>query len=361
MKSFVFKGDREIALLDKSKPVPGPGQVLIRTRTSSICGTDLHIYRQSSDTVSSKGITVSGHEPVGEVAEVGVGVSWPTVGERVVGYHVAGCGVCKFCQLRRYKECPHNYSAPMSDPDRVAMQENLDGSNAEYILLDAGLVLPLPNEFSYEEGSVLVCNFGTAYGAVRNAFTFPGGTLAVWGLGPVGLNVVLVARAMGMRVIGVDVSAGRRAVAEALGAETVEGDQEGLTEILHAMTEGEGPEAIVDTTGVGAVHDLLVSTVRRRGTVVLVGLGHETSVGPVPQAILRQVTIKGSWIFDIQDWQPMLDFVREHDQIDLLATVDKIVPIDEFETAFSEADRALAGKIIFNWPSEETNSKKTAV
>lgn len=349
MKSFVFQGDRKVAVLEKEKPVPGPGQVLIKTKTSSICGTDLHIYRQPSATVSSQGTTVSGHEPVGEVAEVGAGVVWPTVGERVVGYHVAGCNVCKFCQLRRYKECSHNYSAPASDPERVAMQENLDGSNAEYILLDVGLVLPLPEDFSYADGSVLVCNFGTAYGAVRSAFNFPGGTLAVWGLGPVGLNTILVARAMGMRVIGVDVSEGRRTVAASMGVEVVDGAEPGLTDTIHGLTGGEGPDAIIDTTGVGSVHELLVPTVKRGGTIVLVGLGHATSVGPVPQAILRQVTIKGSWIFDIADWQPMLQFAREHELVDLMATVDKIVPINQFEQAFDEADRALAGKIIFDW------------
>nr|WP_275889568.1 zinc-binding dehydrogenase [Nakamurella flavida] len=322
---------------------------MIRTKTSSICGTDLHVYRAPAATVGSRGVTISGHEPVGEVAEVGAGVAWPAVGDRVVGYHVAGCNVCKFCQLRRYKECPHNYSAPASDPQRIAMQENLDGSNGEYILLEAGLVLPLPDEFTWADGSVLVCNFGTAYGAVRNAFSFPGGTLAVWGLGPVGLNIVLVARAMGMRVIGMDVSAGRRGVAEAMGVEVVDGAQGSLTELLHSMTDGEGPDSIIDTTGVGSVHEILVPTVKRGGTVVLVGLGHNTSVGPVPQAVLRQVTIKGSWIFDIEDWQPMLEFVRSHELVDLMATVDKVVPIADFELAFEEADQALAGKIIFDW------------
>lgn len=348
MKSFVFQGDRQIAVLDKDVPVAGPGQVLIKTRTSSICGTDLHVYRQPSETVTSGGTTVSGHEPVGDVASVGAGVVWPAPGDRVVGYHVAGCGTCKFCQLRRYKECPHNYSAPTTDPHRVAMQETLNGSNAEYVLLDVGLVLPLPDDFSYAEGSVLVCNFGTAYGAVRNAFTFPGGTLAVWGLGPVGLNVVLVAKAMGMRIIGIDVSEGRRSLAESMGVEIVDGGLTNLTEVLQAMTGGEGPDSVIDTTGVGAVHKLLVPTVKRGGTVVLVGLGHDTSVGTVPQAILRQVTIKGSWIFDIADWQPMLQFVRDHD-IDLTSTIDKIVPISQFESAYLEADQALAGKIVFDW------------
>lgn len=348
MKSYVFTGDRNIAVVEKERPVPGPGQVLIKTKTSSICGTDLHPYRAPADQVVSKGVTTSGHEPVGEVAEVGEGVTWPPVGERVVGYHVFGCGVCKFCQLRRYKECPHNFSAPESDPKRVAMHENLDGSNAEYVLLDAGLVLPLPDEFSYPEGSVLVCNFGTGYGAVRNAFTFPGGTIAIWGLGPVGLNAVIVAKAFGLRVIGVDVSEGRRRIAESLGVEVVDGATEHLTEVIHEMTGGEGPDSIIDTTGVGSVHALLVPTVKRGGTVVLVGLGHDTMVGPVPQAVLRQVTIKGSWIYDIEDWQPMLQFVRDH-RIDLLSVVDKVVPESQFVEAFAEADKALGGKIIFDW------------
>jgi threonine dehydrogenase-like Zn-dependent dehydrogenase len=103
MKGFVFTGDREVVILEKPTPQPQPGQVLIRTKTSSICGTDLHIYRQSSESVASGKHTYSGHEPVGEVVAVGLGVNWPKIGDRVVGYHVFGCGVCKFCQLRRYK------------------------------------------------------------------------------------------------------------------------------------------------------------------------------------------------------------------------------------------------------------------
>lgn len=348
MKGFVFVGDRQIEEIEKPAPAPGAGQVLIKTMTSSVCGTDLHIYRQPSESVSSGGKTYSGHEPVGEVVAVGEGVVWPSIGERVVGYHVFGCGTCKYCQLRRFKECPHNYSAPKDDPLRAAMQENIDGSNAEYVLLDAGLVLPLPDDFTYEQGSVLVCNFGTGYGAVRNAFTFPGGTVAVWGLGPVGLNTIIVARAFGLRVIGVDVSEGRRKIASDLGVETIDGSRIDLVENIHLLTDGEGPDAVIDTTGVASVHEILVPAVKRRGTVVLVGLGHDSMVGPVPQAVLRQVTIKGSWIYDIEDWNPMLQFVRDHN-IDLMLTVDKTVSIGKFTEMFEEADRALAGKIIFDW------------
>jgi threonine dehydrogenase-like Zn-dependent dehydrogenase len=228
------------------------------------------------------------------------------------------------------------------------MQETIDGSNAEFVLLDAGLVLPLPDDFSYEEGSVLVCNFGTAYGAVRNAFTFPGGTVVIWGLGPVGLNCIIVAKAFGLRVIGIDLSESRREIAASLDVEVIDGAASDLVGLLHSMTGGEGPDGVIDTTGVDSVHRIIVPAVKRGGTVVLVGLGHASMVGTVPQAILRQVTIKGSWIFDIADWNPMLQFVRDH-KIDLLQTVDKTVSANRFVEMFVEADKALAGKIIFDW------------
>jgi threonine dehydrogenase-like Zn-dependent dehydrogenase len=228
------------------------------------------------------------------------------------------------------------------------MQENRDGSNADFFLSNVGQLLPLPEDFSYEEGSVLACNFGTAWGALKSAFTFPGGTVVIWGLGPVGLNMVLVARALGVRVLGVDLSEGRRRIAAQLGAETFDGASDDIVAKLHAVTDDEGPDIVIDTTGVGAVHEKLIATVKRTGTVVLVGLGHQTAVGPVPQAILRQVTIKGSWIYDVEDWHPMIEFIRCN-KLDLLATVDRVVPIDEFPERIHEADAAMAGKIVFQW------------
>ncbi|MDI2030177.1 zinc-binding dehydrogenase [Saccharopolyspora sp. TS4A08] len=342
MKGYAFPGGREVAVVERPTPSPGPGEVLIKSGTSSVCGSDLHGYRAPKQDRAPFAAVVSGHEPVGEVVAVGDGVAWPTVGERVVVYHVGGCGECGSCHERDYKACPG-----ATEPDN-SMTFGRDGSNADHVLVPAGQVLPLPEDFSYPEGSVLSCNFGTAWGAVRNAFSFPGGTLAVWGLGPVGLNCVLIARALGMKVIGVDISEGRREVAEGVGATVVDGARSDVVEAVRSVTGGDGPDAIIDTTGVGAVHAILVSAVKPRGTVVLVGLGHETSVGPVPEVVLKQVTIKGSWLYDVADWPEMLDFVRQH-EIDLMTTVDKVVPIAEFETMLKEADAASAGKIVFTW------------
>lgn len=342
MKGYSFPGDRKVDRVERPTPSPAPGQVLIKSGTSSICGSDLHGYRASKKERAPYAEVFSGHEPVGEVAAVGAGVVWPAIGERVVVYHVGGCGDCDHCRERNYKAC-HAATNPEN-----SMTFGRDGSNAEYVLSPVGQVLPLPDGLTFPEGSVLSCNFGTAWSAVRSAFTFPGGTLAVWGLGPVGLNSVLIARALGMKVIGVDVSEGRRKVAGKFGTTVVDGSRPDVIGALRALTGGRGPESVIDTTGVGVVHSMLVPVVRSKGTIVLVGLGHETYVGPAPAAILKQVTIKGSWLYDIADWPDMLDFVRRH-EIDLLSTVDKVVPIDEFETMIEEADAAQRGKIIFTW------------
>ena len=341
MKGFIFPGDRTIEMLEKPTPAPAPGQVLIQTRVSAICGSDLHYYRHSKKQRGAMAEYYSGHEPVGEVVAVGEGVLWPPVGERVVVYHVGGCGECKPCQVRNYKGCKRFF------PEH-AMLETRDGSNADYLIATAGQCLPLPEDFTYEQGAVLACNFGTAWGALRNALRFPGGTLAVWGLGPVGLNVVLIAKVLGVRVIGIDVSAGRREAAEQLGAETIDGTLPDLPGLLRTLTGDEGPHAVIDTTGVNAVHDVLVEAVRHGGNVVLVGLGQDSTVGPVKGIILKEVTVRGSWIYDISDWPEMLDFVRQHD-LNLMSVVDRVVPISEFEEMIQLADSGKVAKILFTW------------
>jgi threonine dehydrogenase-like Zn-dependent dehydrogenase len=88
MKGYVFRGDKEVALIEKATPSPGPGQVLVKSKTSTICGSDLHYYRASKAARAASVDIFTGHEPVGEVVEVGPGVAWPAVGDRVVGYHV---------------------------------------------------------------------------------------------------------------------------------------------------------------------------------------------------------------------------------------------------------------------------------
>ena len=340
MKAFTFPGDRRVMVVERPVREPGPGEVLIRTRTSAICGTDLHLFRQPADQRAPMADVITGHEAVGEVERVGEGVTQLTKGARVVVYHVGGCGACEACQLRRYKECPHF--------GEVAMAETRDGANAEFITVPAGQCLPLPEDFSFEDGAVLACNFGTAYGAVKNAEVAPAGTVAVWGMGPVGLCIVMIAKALGQRVIAIEVSPSRCARAERLGAEVIDGQATDVAEQLRSLTNGQGPHAVIDTTGVPAVQEALVPSVRVRGRVVLIGIGHDSTVGPILSVILKQLTIVGSWIYDVEDWSDMLHLIRSGN-LDLSQLVEVVASPDEAEEMFRRADLADGAKVVFSW------------
>jgi threonine dehydrogenase-like Zn-dependent dehydrogenase len=349
MKGFVFPGDRTITVLEKDTPMPGTGEALVRTRASAICGSDLHYFRQPSRERAEAADVYSGHEPAGVVALTGAKVSGVKAGDRVVIYHVGGCNQCADCREGKFKDC--------ADSGDHVMQRSRDGANADFILVPEGQILPLPHDFTFEEGVVMACTFGTAWTAVKNSGAQRGEVLAVWGLGPIGLNVALIAKAMGIRILGIDVSAGRRRAATSLGCEVLDGNDPELPKALRSETAGLGPGRVIETTGVASVHQLVVSAMRRRGTLVLVGLGRESHIGPVRELILKEITVKGSWIFGIPDWQPMVDFIRSH-QVDVMSTVDRVVPIERFEESVFEADAAKVAKIVFTWPDMPVRAQK---
>ena len=324
---------------------PSPVQVRSESGSapSAICGTDLHYYRQPVAVRSPAAHLATGHEPVGEVETVGSGVVWPSIGDRVVVYHVVGCQKCDACRGANFKECPLLFA-------EGAMSEVRHGSNAEYIVVPASQCLPLPAEMSWEEGAVLSCNFGTAYGALRNAASFPFDTLGLWGLGPVGLCAIAIVGVLGIRVIGFDPSPGRRDLAISLGAVAVVDprDADAARSVLREESGPHGPSAVIDTSGAPSAHRQLLEAVRNRGRVVLVGVGQESSIGPTTTLILKQVSVIGSWIFELSDWRDMLGTARLAREA-LAAIVTSVTSADHAGEAFAEADRAASGKTVFLW------------
>jgi threonine dehydrogenase-like Zn-dependent dehydrogenase len=310
-----------------------------------VCGSDLHYYRQSEQQRKPAAQYYSGHEPAGVIEAVGADVRTVARGDRVVVYHVGGCGACSACEAGLFKDC--------SQAQQHVMQRSRDGANADYVLVHEHQALPLPDHMSFEQGAVLACTFGTAWGAIgqlRVATDQPR-TLAVWGLGPVGLNVEMIARTMGMRTVGIDVSAQRREIARKLGCHVLDGAHPHLVDHLLGFTEGEGFASVVETTGAPAVHRVAPMITRRHGTIVLLGLGADSAVGPTRELILREICVKGSWIFGIDDWPSMLEFVRTN-RIDLMRTVDRVTSIAHFRDAIVDADHANVAKIVFRWPAD---------
>ena len=341
MTAVVCVGDRKVEVRQLPVDTPGPDEIRIRVMASAICGSDLHQYRQSADERAKLGFSrfALGHEPCGVVESVGPGVTHPKVGDRVVVYHLPGCGHCEHCRRGEPGFCP----------EIKGFSRFRNGGDAEYMVLPARNSLPLPDDFDFEEGALLACNVGTAYGAARKAGASGDITLAVFGLGPVGLYCVMVARAFGAHVIGVDVQPTRLELAAKTGANAVAtATAPDLQDQLRAFGDGKGVHAAIDTSGSPAGRASAIDALRVHGTFVEVGVGSDPTIRPSRQIQGKELTLKGSWIYKLYEWEDLLAFTRRH-KLPIKSLVTHRVRADAAIDAFKLADAATAGKIMFDW------------
>lgn len=255
MQAAFLPGGSRTELRDVAVPEPGHGQVLLRVRASTICGSDLRaIYREhlGSGPEAYQGV-VGGHEPCGEVVAVGPGCVDTTVGDRRVVYHISGCGTCE--------ECRHGYAIGCLSPHRQAYGWQRDGGHAEYLLAEEKDLIALPDSLSYLDGACVACGFGTAYEALRRADVSGADNVLITGLGPVGLAAGMLAKALGAPVVvGTDPSEARRAQAVSIGAVDHGVNADELREIL-----GDGAHVAVDCSGSGAGQSTALRHTRRWG------------------------------------------------------------------------------------------------
>ena len=346
MKGVVLPGNSTVELRDFERPQPGHGQVLLRMRASTICGSDIRaIYRQhlGIGAEAYQGV-IAGHEPCGEVEEVGPGVRGLTIGDRVVVYHIGGCGFCD--------ECRHGYMIGCHRPERAAYGWQRDGGHAEHMVADEVTCLRLPGELTFLDGANVACGFGTAYEALLRARLSGRDQLLVTGLGPVGLAVAMLGRAMGAtRVVGTDVSAERRGVAQqlrlvddALDATLVDGPA------LRALADG-GFEVAIDCSGSAEGRLAALEAMRDWGRCIFVGEGGRVEFEVSPLLIHRQVTLHGSWVTSLRHMAELLDRLVRW-QLHPEQIVTHRFPLERAAEAYAVADNGAAGKvaIVFEGP-----------
>ena len=334
-------GDLRVEVGSAPLVEPGPGEMRVRTMMSAICGSDLHHYRTEASLRDDYGWSqwALGHENAGIVDAVGPGVGYPAVGDRVVVFGIVGCGHCVHCRRGESMFCTavEHFS------------RHRHGTNIACLLAPARNALPLPDDFDWEMGALLSCNVGTAYGALRKTDVSGDRPLAVFGLGPVGLSCVMLGRARGAAVIGVDPIAERRALALECGAQVaLDSSDPNLVDRIVEAAGGEGAAASIDTSGHPAARAAAVDALRTHGTYVEVGVGHDPTIAPSQQIIFREITLRGSWLYKQHEWEGLLDFVRRR-RIPIKSLVThRFRPADAVE-AFKLANRATTGKILFDW------------
>ena len=219
MKATVFHGVDDIRVEEVPRPVPGPGEAVIRVTLTTICGTDLHIVR--GEYPVRPGLII-GHEPVGVIDELGPGVTGYEVGERVLVGAITPCGQCRACLSGQHSQCGHGAGYEAIGGWRFG--NTIDGAQAEYLLVpyaQANLA-KIPDDLTDEQVVLLADIASTGFGGAESGRVRIGDAVVVFAQGPIGLCATAGAKLMGAAlVIGVDGDDRRLAMSKRMGADVV--------------------------------------------------------------------------------------------------------------------------------------------
>ena len=341
MKGAILPGNSTVELKDFDIPTPGFGEVLIRTKATTICGSDIRcIYREHLGK-GPEGYTpglISGHEPCGVIEEVGEGMRFFKKGDRVVVYHISGCGICYDCRKGYMISCRSHF--------RRAYGWQRNGGMAPFLLAEEKDLMILPDELSFIDGAQIACGFGTTYEALDRIGISGNDALLVVGLGPVGLATLQLAKAMGAsKLIGVEASKDRLELAQKLGLVDValEANDQTLSQVL-AHTGGFGVEKAVDTSASDAGRQLAIRATRDWGKIAFVGEGGTVNFNPSADIIHGQKTIYGSWVTSTWKMEELIErIVRWGIHPDKLVT--DTFPLEEADKAFALMAEGKCGKV----------------
>jgi threonine dehydrogenase-like Zn-dependent dehydrogenase len=339
VKALRTSGERQVTVLDLPVPKPEPGEVVIQMKSTGICGSDLHPYRHPSPLHLDPGF-ISGHEPCGVIAEIGPGVTGWEVGERVVPYFRRTCGHCVYCRAGRRNVCVNRRPS--------YGHQGQDGTHCEYMRVEEACLMRLPEHLSFLDGAILSCQGGTAYAPLTRLGVSGRDVLVVSGLGPVGLLSVIFARPMGATIVGIDPSAGRRALAEQLGADlTLDPTAGAVGEQLREHFPN-GADKLTETSGATPAHQAIGELLKPLGTAAIVGLGNPTFQMPMFRLAMRELTIFGSSIYPNVQFDEMAAFIKRHN-VKLDSVVSHTFPLDEGPKAYEIAAEANSGKVCFRF------------
>lgn len=322
-------------------PEPGPGEVLVKVMACGVCHTDLHAA-EGDWPVRPTLPFIPGHEAAGIVAKLGPGVTNLREGDAVgVAWLHDACLHCEYCETGWETLCEQQHNTGYS----------CNGGFAEYVIAAAAFAAPLPRDVDFTAIAPILCAGVTTYKGLKETEARPGEWVVVSGVGGLGHVGLQYAKAMGLKVVAVDVSGDKLRLANELGADL-------------AVDAGSGTaiEEVVEATGGGA-HGVLVTAVsppafaqaigmtRRRGTVSLVGLPPGHFPTPIFDVVLKRITIRGSIVGTRRDLDEAIAFAADGK---VNATI-RTAPLEEINDIFAKLKEGrVDGRMVLDLQGSST-------
>ena len=328
----------ELTVKDVPTPTPPTNGVVIEVKATGLCRSDWHAWMgHDSDVVLPH---VPGHELAGIVSEIGTGVTQFKVGDRITVPFVNGCGTCQYCTSGNAQVCP-----TQTQPGFTQW-----GSYAQYVAIENAdfNLIALPDAISFSTAAALGCRFATAFrGLTARARVQPQEWVAIFGCGGVGQSAIMIAKALGARVIAIDISPVALAKAIQLGADiTINSSTSDALAQIRAATS-DGADVSIDALGSQTTSTQSILSLRRRGRHLQLGLlltPDGLTPEPMARVIAYELDILGSHGMAAADYPQMLAMVASGAlRLDLL--VERTVDLNEAITAL-QAMSDLAGATV---------------
>lgn len=308
---------RPLELDNIDVPTAGASDVLVRVKAAGICHSDAH-YRAGRSLVRPLPLTL-GHEVAGVVESVGPEVSQLRLGDRVCLHYMATCGHCEDCQRGHEQFC---VSGKM-------MGKYRDGGYAEFVVMPARSVFRLPDEIPFEQGAILMCSSATSLHALNKARLRPRESVAIFGVGGLGLSAIQLAKAFGAGAIyAVDIKPKKLARAEHSGAVPIDAASSDPVEAILRLTGGRGVDVALELIGLPGTMRQAVACLAIQGRAALVGITEKTvEISPYAQLINKEAEIIGVSDHLAQELPQLLEWARRG-VLDLSGAITGTLPLD---------------------------------
>jgi 2-desacetyl-2-hydroxyethyl bacteriochlorophyllide A dehydrogenase len=300
-------------------PVPAIGErdILVRVRAAGICHSDVH-YRAGRSPVRPLPLTL-GHEVAGEVTQLGAQVTGVKVGDRVCLHYNLTCGDCYYCSTGNEQFCGKG----------LMLGHYTNGGYAEYIAVPARNAIPLPAEIPFEQGATLMCASATSFHALRKSRLKGGETVAVVGVGGLGLSAVQLARAFGaLEVYAVDIHAEKLELAAGYGAIPVNARQVDPVAEIRRQTRGKGVDVALELIGLPQTMRQAVQSLAPMGRAVIAGISDQPlEIATYQELLGAEAEIIGSNDHLLQELPLLVEMARRK-VLDTSRVVTRTVPLD---------------------------------